>query len=943
MANVSRTIDIIFNGVDLVSKSTGKITTSIDKLIGKVEAIADPIANAVDKLLKMELAILAVSAAVGTIALASFKSYESALIDLEKVLGEGEVLAGDNQQAIEDLAIQYGKSATDIVKSTTDFKRAGFSLEDSITLLNRALELSSAGMVDLGDATNDIIGIMKGFELSVEEVTQVVDTVNKVSDTFATNATELSLALRRVAPAAKLAGLSIAEVTGYVVPAIEVFRSGEEASTAWRRGLTKILDDAAPTIAALERLGVAQREGPNKELRSGKDILLDFGEALKGATASNQLFAISQIFGNRQAVKMITAFRDMDYVLGVETVASGADHNYTMEQVRKRWESFETQLGASKSAIQLVAAELGGNLKPAVAKVLVAVTELFSSFRDNLREGAFDTLFTLLEDFGERIAEYLTKVGMELPKALQSVDYSALIKAFEGLFDKLKEIVDRFKLDTPEGLQAFLQETSDTMAGVVEATTGLMAAFDKFGLKVLEVIRAFTGLNAEQQKAAGEFAGWAKLIDEFGIKTLATLTLVSDNMNEVSNALFLIAAGIKHVAGIAEISLTALAEPMILLSKLLLIQSQILNFEFKEAWTTTKEHAGDVKDHMIRGFVNMTEGLEGLGKDYDDLVKKMRQSSKETAKYTDDIESVFNDLAATTKKDIDIIGELFTSDLVNAVRDVASKIPKEIKVGVTVEDDGIDDDIAAVAEELLKANQKFTENAKFKAEVELDREAKDLIDFISGTGKYAGTEIGVFTDENVKFLETRLANMRKDLSLTSDAVEAVTDVELDVPDDTKFQAAQTKLLKEIDTNAGIMETKLKTFADLAESESDTISASFDSISDSMTSTGDVLTELYRQMSGAGADIFAQQSIQRKISEEETRREEAFDLQKQLTTAQIDLIKQRAAAMAAGDPIVTVSGDGLQPHLEAFMWELLSAIQVRVNEDYGNFLLGIGAA
>ena len=67
------------------------------------------------------------------------------------------------------------------------------------------------------------------------------------------------------------------------------------------------------------------------------------------------------------------------------------------------------------------------------------------------------------------------------------------------------------------------------------------------------------------------------------------------------------------------------------------------------------------------------------------------------------------------------------------------------------------------------------------------------------------------------------------------------------------------------------------------------------------------------------------------------------LQKQLTIAQIDLIKQRASAMSSGDPMITVSGDGLQPHLEAFMWEILSAIQVRVNEDYGNFLLGIGAA
>ena len=34
-----------------------------------------------------------------------------------------------------------------------------------------------------------------------------------------------------------------------------------------------------------------------------------------------------------------------------------------------------------------------------------------------------------------------------------------------------------------------------------------------------------------------------------------------------------------------------------------------------------------------------------------------------------------------------------------------------------------------------------------------------------------------------------------------------------------------------------------------------------------------------------------------------------------------------------------NGDGLQPHLEAFMWEILEAIQVRVNADGYEMLLG----
>ena len=38
-------------------------------------------------------------------------------------------------------------------------------------------------------------------------------------------------------------------------------------------------------------------------------------------------------------------------------------------------------------------------------------------------------------------------------------------------------------------------------------------------------------------------------------------------------------------------------------------------------------------------------------------------------------------------------------------------------------------------------------------------------------------------------------------------------------------------------------------------------------------------------------------------------------------------------------MIKVDGAGLQPHLEAFMWEVLKAIQVRVNADGLKMLLG----
>ena len=67
---------------------------------------------------------------------------------------------------------------------------------------------------------------------------------------------------------------------------------------------------------------------------------------------------------------------------------------------------------------------------------------------------------------------------------------------------------------------------------------------------------------------------------------------------------------------------------------------------------------------------------------------------------------------------------------------------------------------------------------------------------------------------------------------------------------------------------------------------------------------------------------------------------------ELHKAQMDLIQKnseyliaKTRAAANGNPLITVQADGLKPHLEAFMWEILKAIQVRMAYDGGDMLVG----
>jgi len=70
------------------------------------------------------------------------------------------------------------------------------------------------------------------------------------------------------------------------------------------------------------------------------------------------------------------------------------------------------------------------------------------------------------------------------------------------------------------------------------------------------------------------------------------------------------------------------------------------------------------------------------------------------------------------------------------------------------------------------------------------------------------------------------------------------------------------------------------------------------------------------------------------------RERMIEMTNRLIDAQIRYMNAKISQMNRGEALIQVDGAGLQPHLEAFMWEILSAIQVRVNEEGSAMLFGI---
>ena len=149
-------------------------------------------------------------------------------------------------------------------------------------------------------------------------------------------------------------------------------------------------------------------------------------------------------------------------------------------------------------------------------------------------------------------------------------------------------------------------------------------------------------------------------------------------------------------------------------------------------------------------------------------------------------------------------------------------------------------------------------------------------------------------------------------------------------------------LEKIASNERIKNIEFKVELDIARLEEDTkrVQAAFDSINNTINSTGDVISSSLSLLKDFDSlDWGALRIIESQLEKENQLRREAFELQKELTEAQIRSLNAQTAQLEKGDVLIKIDGAGLQPHLEAFMFEILKAIQVRVNRDGLPFLLG----
>jgi len=378
MADLQKTIQIIFGSVDNTSADLNNIDKSIGGFADSVESTTQPLFDLASNILKVETAITALGVAALFYANNAAKELAGAEVGLQKVLGDSEGSVSQYADEIKDLSLQFGVAGAITTDTATSFKQAGFSIEESLGLVDTALTAVKIAELDAEQAGLLLISNIRGIGAEANDAAHFMDAWNEISNTYAVTAGQVAEATGALSPIAKTAGLSFDELVGLVTPMIEVLQSGSESATTLKVSLASLISPTKKVVDSLSNLGISQRDA-NGELRLSGDILDDLGTKWPELSESQQANYGILLFGKEQYARMNIVLNDYVKVLEVTESAQNASGSAAKELAVK----METAAIAGErlnTAFEYAASTVGKQYLSQTTDITNSLTGLIQSF-----------------------------------------------------------------------------------------------------------------------------------------------------------------------------------------------------------------------------------------------------------------------------------------------------------------------------------------------------------------------------------------------------------------------------------------------------------------------------------------------------------------------------------------------------------------------------------
>lgn len=883
MADLQKIIEIVFQGVDNVGDSVISVTKGLDAVADNALDITAPLASATDFILKVDAALLALGATMIGVAVNSAGKFQTATAEINTLIDASPEGYAKLQDQILEFSRNSATSLESINSAVYSAISAGTDYADAVGVVATAERLAVAGRADLNDTTTVLVSTLNSYGVGAEEAARYSDILFQTVKEGQTTIPELSASLAQVTGVANAAGVPFADLSAAVATLTAKGLPTSQAITAIKYALSNIIKPSKAASDAAAELGIEFGVGALQA--KGFDVLL---RELAIATNGN-VEEMGRFFGSIEGlngVLSLTADGAQSFAKRLDSIRNSA--GATEAAYAKMAETFDATNQRLRNNIEATLIQVGGKLLDQYGETATALGDVFAEVGAGVEAKSFDPVLDVINAFGLQAEETLNDIAKNMEQALGLVDWKEFTDALYALGASIAELFDGVDVSTPEGLAKAMQAVVDAGGFLINVTQGIVDGLKPFLQTAAELLGKLVDLSPETERFGGSILGLGK-----GLNTLLGF------LGPVTGGVEALGVGMQALAASSIVKTLSGATTGV---GALLAQVGAGAAVFG-TWTFAYTQMADAVDDFNARNAAQTESLKSLAQTQETLAQKLKSVSDgigiaipnmdEFNKLADEGVIVFDEATGTWRKATDAItdhgkAQALTADEINS----AIFLEKEFRNAVEQEAATVRD----ADDALLLRNQRFVE-------------------VIDGVHVYT------------QALGTKTKAQQLDTQATKEAATASENFRIE--------------MEKIASNERIQNIEARVTLQTAELESATAItiASFESIDNTITSTGDLLGELFGEFNKADS-IRDKWTIEDQIKTENKLREEAAALQSELTQEQIQYLRAKTEALAKGDALITITGDGLEPELEAFMWRIIERVQVEASNEGAEFLLGL---
>lgn len=338
---------------------------------------------------------------------------DTAMVNVKKVTDETSETYRKFASDAGDAAVKLGVSVTEIMNSTADFVRLGYSLKDAFTLSKTASIFKNVSYTDIGTATKDIVSTMKAFKIEAKDSTNIIDKLNEVGNRFSISSAGLGEGLKHSASSLATANNTLDESLALITAANEVIQNPSEAGNAvkvlalrlrnTKGDLEKIGESTDGMVESVTKLQTQLLNLTNGRVNIMADpdtfkstyrVMKEIASVWDDLTDVNRAKVIELIAGKHRANTITSIIQNMKTAEDVVRVSLNSSGSAMREQ-EKRMDSINAKLDRMKASIQGFSSAF---LDSSVVKFIVDLSTTGISGITKLVDtlGAFSTVLTTI-------------------------------------------------------------------------------------------------------------------------------------------------------------------------------------------------------------------------------------------------------------------------------------------------------------------------------------------------------------------------------------------------------------------------------------------------------------------------------------------------------------------------------------------------------------------